>query len=202
MNYSGPKVKKSKALGVALTPKAQALMQKRKPSGRGTMEAARPRRRKKSDFGVQLLEKQRLRFQYNVGEKYLHRMFERARKMPGATGENLVQLLESRLDAVVLRAGFAPTIFAARQYVTHGHFELNGRKATIPSQRLKPGDIVTIRERSQKMLIFNEGRAGGSSVPYVESDGTSLQARFGYLPERHEIPVVCAESLVVEYYSR
>ncbi|MGD9711714.1 MAG: 30S ribosomal protein S4 [Thermomicrobiales bacterium] len=200
MNFTGAKVKKSRALGVALTPKAERIMKKRpNPPGQ---DSSRQRRRRKSDYGVQLLEKQRLRFQYNVGEKYLRRTFERASRMPGATGENLIQLLETRLDAVVLRAGLAPTIYAARQYVTHGHFLVNGQRATIPSQRLKPGDVVSVKDRSQKMPIFTDFRVGGSSVPYVEADANSLNARLVSLPERSEVPIICAEHLVVEYYSR
>jgi small subunit ribosomal protein S4 len=160
------------------------------------------RKRRKSDYGVQLLEKQRLRFQYNVGEKYLQRMFERASRMSGATGENLITLLETRMDAVVLRAGLAPTIYAARQYVTHGHFTVNGEKATIPSQRLKPGDVITVKPRSQSIAIFNELRSQGSAIPYVESDLGSYTARFAFVPEREDIPVTCEEHLVVEFYSR
>lgn len=199
MNFTGAKVKKSRALGVALTPKAERIMKKRPhPPGSGGNQ----RKRRKSDYGVQLLEKQRLRFQYNVGEKYLQRMFERASRMPGATGENLIALLESRMDALVLRAGLAPTIYAARQYVTHGHFTVNGEKATIPSQRLKPGDVIAVKPRSQSMTIFNELRAQGSSVPYVDADLGGFTARYAYIPERAEIPVKCEEHLVVEYYSR
>jgi small subunit ribosomal protein S4 len=199
VNFTGAKVKKSRALGVALTPKAERIMKKR-PNPPGA--AGAQRRRRKSDYGVQLLEKQRLRFQYSVGEKYLQRMFQRAARMPGATGENLVQLLESRMDALVLRAGFAPTIYAARQFVTHGHFTVNGEKANIPSQRLKPGDVIAVKPRSQSLLMFNEGRSQGSTVPYVEADLGSYTARYAYVPPREEIPVKCEEHLVVEYYSR
>jgi len=199
VNFTGAKVKKSRALGVALTPKAERIMKKRpNPPGSGGTQ----RRRRKSDYGVQLLEKQRLRFQYSVGEKYLQRMYQRAARMPGATGENLIQLLESRMDAVVLRAGFATTIYSARQFVTHGHFLVNGEKATIPSQRLKPGDVITVKPRSQAMLMFNEGRSQGSSVPYVDADLGTYTARFGYIPTREEVPVKCEEHLVVEYYNR
>jgi small subunit ribosomal protein S4 len=198
VNFTGAKVKKSRSLGVALTPKAERIMKKR-PNPPGS--AGNQRRRRKSDFGVQLLEKQRLRFQYNVGEKYLHRMFERAARMPGATGENLIQLLESRMDAIVLRSGLAPTIYAARQYVTHGHFLVNGEKATIPSQRLKPGDVISVKPRSQTMVIFNEGRQG-ASVPYVESVLGAYTARYAYIPTRDEVPIKCEEHLVVEYYNR
>jgi small subunit ribosomal protein S4 len=199
MNFTGAKVKKSRALGVALTPKAERIMKKRSnPTG----STGGGRRRRKSEFGIQLLEKQRLRFQYNVGEKYLHRMFDRASRMPGATGANLIALLESRMDSLVLRAGLAPTIYAARQYVTHGHFTVNGEKATIPSQRLKPGDVIAVKLRSQSLAIFNELRSQGSSIPYVESNAGGHTARFAYIPEREEIPVKCEEHLVVEYYSR
>lgn len=199
MNFTEAKVKRSRALGVALTPKAERIMKKRPfPPG----QAGNRRRRRKSEYGMQLLEKQRLRFQYNVGEGYLQRVFDRASRLPGATGDNLVQLLESRLDALVLRAGFAPTIYAARQFVTHGHVQVNGRKATIPSQRLKPGDVISVRPRSRHMLSANEMPIGTPQVPYVELDPAGALARFAYLPERHEIPVVCEEHLVVEFYSR
>ncbi len=199
MNFTGAKVKKSRALGVALTPKAERIMKKR-PNPPGA--AGTNRRRRKSEYGIQLLEKQRLRFQYNVGEKYLHRMFDRASRMSGVTGDNLIGLLESRLDALVYRAGLAPTMYAARQYVTHGHFTVNGQKATIPSQRLKPGDVIAVKPRSQSMMIFNELRNQGSSVPYVEADLGAFTARYAYAPERLEIPVICNEQLVIEYYSR
>ncbi|MCO5222784.1 MAG: 30S ribosomal protein S4 [Thermomicrobiales bacterium] len=182
-----------------MTPKAERIMKKR-PNPPG--QAGGQRRRRKSDYGVQLLEKQRLRFQYNVGEKYLQRMFERASRMPGATGENLVGLLESRMDSIVLRSGFAPTIYAARQYVTHGHFLVNGQKATIPSQRLRPGDVISVKPRSQSLSMFSEFRDQGSSVPYVEAELGANTARFLYVPERQEVPVKCEEHLVVEYYSR
>ena len=199
MNFTGAKVKKSRALGVALTPKAERIMKKR-PNPPGSI--SHQRRRRKSDYGVQLLEKQRLRFQYNVGEKYLQRMFQRGSRMPGATGENLIRLLESRMDSLVHRAGLAPTIYAARQYVTHGHFTVNGEKATIPSQRLKPGDVIKVKPRSQSMVIFNEARSQGATVPYVESDLGSYTARYAYIPTRDEVPVKCQEHLVVEYYNR
>ena len=199
MSFTGAKIKKSRALGVALTPKAERIMKKRStPHGQSGIQ----RKRRKSDYGVQLLEKQRLRFQYNVGEKYLQRLFERASRMSGATGENLITLLETRMDAVVLRAGLAPTIYAARQYVTHGHFTVNGEKSTIPSQRLKPGDVITVKPLSQSIAIFNELRSQGSAVPYVESDLGSYTARFAFVPERGDIPVTCEEHLVVEFYSR
>lgn len=202
MNFTGPKVKKSRALGVALTPKAAAGMRKR-PTPPGQHGAARGRRRRPSDYGVQLLEKQRLRFQYNISEKQLVRAYKTATRMPGSTGDNLMQVLESRMDALVLRAGFAPTIYAARQMVTHGHFMVNGKKATIPSMRLKPGDVISVRERSRKSPLFaTEILPRGEVAKYMTFDVSKLSARFESVPSREEIPVICAEHLVVEYYSR
>lgn len=199
MRFSGPKVKKSRALGVALTPKAQRVMRKKAyPPG----QHGQNRRRRRSEYGLQLLEKQRLRFQYNVSERYLKRLFGIAATHAGPTGENLVQLLESRLDALVLRAGFAPTIYAARQYVNHGHFEINGRKATIPSQRLRPGDVLAVRARSRRMLVFTEQRPSLLPAPYQALSDDGFSARLVYIPARAEVPVLCQEQLVVEYYSR
>lgn len=199
VNFTGAKVKKSRALGVALTPKAQKYMKNRPfPPG----QHGQRRRRRPSDYGVQLLEKQRLRFQYNISEKQLARAYKEAVRMGGATGDNLVQLLETRMDALVLRAGLAPTIYAARQYVTHGHFLLNGKKATIPSQRLKVGDVISVREKSRKSVIFAEIGTASQILPYMTVDPASFSAKFDYMPPREEIPVMCAEHLVVEYYSR
>jgi len=199
VNFTGAKVKKSRALGIALTPKAQKYMKNRPfPPG----QHGQRRRRRPSDYGVQLLEKQRLRFQYNISEKQLARAYVTATRMPGSTGDNLMQVLETRLDALVLRSGMAPTIYAARQYVTHGHFLVNGKKASIPSMRLKPGDVISVRERSRKSVIFGDLLTRGPVAPYMSYDEAKLSARFDYVPPREEIPVICAEHLVVEYYSR
>lgn len=199
MKFTGPKVKKSRALGVALTPKAQKYMRNRPyPPG----QHGQARRRRRSDFGTQLLEKQRLRFQYNVSERYLHRLVKQAAKMPGSTGENIFALLETRLDALVLRAGLAQSIYAARQFVNHGHVEVNGKKCNIPSRRLKVGDELTVRDRSRKMVVFNELRPSVGAAPYLTTDASGYGARLTYVPPRAEIPVICEEHLVVEFYSR
>ncbi len=200
MNFTGPKVKKSRALGVPLTPKAARIMKKR-PSPPG-QHSGRTRRRRPSDYGIQLLEKQRLRFQYSVAERYLRRTFIEATRRQGATGDIMILLLERRLDALVLRAGLAPSIYAARQYVTHGHIQVNGRKATIPSQRLNPGDVISVKPRSRTLAMFTDLRANGPVAPYLSSEDGGFAFRFGYLPERNEIPVICDVHLVVEYYSR
>ncbi|MEZ4497713.1 MAG: 30S ribosomal protein S4 [Thermomicrobiales bacterium] len=199
MNFTGPKVKKSRALGVALTPKADKYMKKR-PYGPG--QHGQRRRRRPSDYGVQLLEKQRLRFQYNVSERQLQRAYEQATRKSGPTGEILIQLLETRLDAMVLRAGLAPSIFAARQFVTHGHLMLNGKKVNIPSQRVKPGDVITVREKSKNLVMFQEGRVPANVPGYLSFDESTLTAKLISLPPRDEVPVIVNEQLVVEYYSR
>ena len=199
MKFTGPKVKKSRALGVALTPKAQKLMQKRPfPPG----QHGQRRKRRPSEYALQLLEKQRLRFQYNVSEAQMHRAYQKASRMAGSTGDNLVLLLETRLDALVLRSGLAPTIYAARQAVNHGHIMVNGRKATIPSMRLKPGDVISVRERSRKSPLFSDVEVERNPVPYLASDPAAGSVRLERLPHREEIPVICAEHLVVEHYSR
>ena len=172
----------------------------KRPYGPG--QHGQRRRRRPSDYGVQLLEKQRLRYQYNVSEKQLQRAYEQATRKNGPTGEILIQLLETRLDALVLRSGLAPSIFAARQFVTHGHVQVNGKKANIPSMRLRPGDVITLRERSRKLVMFQEGRVPVNVPSYLSFDEASLTAKLLSAPPREEIPVICNEQLVVEYYSR
>ena len=199
MKFTGPKVKKSRALGIALTPKAQRIMQRRasRPGQHG-----HARQRRASEYGLQLREKQRLRFQYNISEAQMRRAYRSASRMVGSTGDNLVQVLETRLDAIVLRAGLAPTIYAARQFVNHGHFLVNGRKATIPSQRLKPGDVVSVRPKSRQNVMFADISAERAPVPYLAVGVDHLSATVVSLPLREEVPVICTESLVVEFYSR
>ena len=199
VNFTGPKVKKSRALGVALTPKAQKYLRNR-PYAPG--QHGQNRRRRRSEYGTQLLEKQRLRFQYNVSEKYLQGAYTKVVKRKGPTGDLLLQYLEGRLDALVLRSGLAPSIFAARQFVTHGHFRVNGRKASIPSMQLRPGDLITIREKSKQLGMFNDLRQEVQPAPYIALEENGMAARFSYVPPREEIPVVCDEQLIVEYYNR
>ena len=197
MKFNGPKVKLSRKLGVALTSKAARYMEKKShPPGMHGLK----RRRRQSNYGRQLLEKQRLRFQYNVSERQLRNYYKRATRMRGVTGDNLVGLLETRLDAIVHRA-FAPSVFAARQFVGHGHILVNGRRVNIPSFRVKEGDVVEVREKSRKLRCFNEPR--GVTVPtYVETDETGYQATIRNTPVRDEVPIVCEVPLVIEYYSR
>ncbi len=200
MNTPRPKVRLSRRLGLPLTPKAVSYVERRPyPPG----EHGR-KRRQQSDYSTRLLEKQRLRAQYDVSETQLRRAFDRARRTGGKTGEALVQDLESRLDATVLRAGFARTIYQARQFVTHRHVLVNGRRVDRPSYRLRPGDWVAVAERSRALEPFQVAAAGAHAAPpaYLEVRPADLTCRVERVPARAEVPVVCEEQLVVEYYSR
>lgn len=202
MNGSRPKTKRSRALGVPLTPGCVRAIERRPyPPG----EHGR-RNRTTSDYRLRLLEKQRLRAQYNVGERQLRRVFDRVAHTAGKTGEELLIDLERRLDALVLRAGLARTIYQARQFVVHGHIRVNGRRVDIPSARLNAGDVLTVPDRSRSSPPFRAaaggGHAGQAPAPYLSVDPAGPAARLDRLPTRAEIPVVCDERLVVEFYSR
>jgi small subunit ribosomal protein S4 len=202
MKFTGAKVKLSRKLGIAITPKAVKYMEKR-PYPPGQHGVSKKSYVPKSEYGKQLLEKQRLRFQYNVSEKQLRNYFRKAAQKKGITGELLVQSLEMRLDAIVLRAGFARTIFAARQYVNHGHVEVNGERVDIPSYRTKVGDVISIRQKSRKLAPILEAMASVSTpVKYVERDWINMSATVKYLPTRQEIPIICEIDKIVEFYSR
>nr|WP_202434562.1 MULTISPECIES: 30S ribosomal protein S4 [unclassified Streptomyces] len=202
-NQSRPKVKKSRALGIALTPKAVKYFEARPyppgEHGRG--------RKQNSDYKVRLLEKQRLRAQYDISERQMARAYDRARKAEGKTGEALVVELERRLDALVLRSGIAKTIYQARQMVVHGHIEVNGGKVDKPSFRVRPDDVVQVRERSRSKVPFQVAREGGYDTEgetprYLQVNLKALAFRLDRDPNRKEIPVICDEQLVVEYYAR
>jgi small subunit ribosomal protein S4 len=198
-------VRLSRALGIALTPKAQKYFDKR-PYGPG--EHGRARRRQDSDYSVRLKEKQRLRAQYGIREAQMQRAFEEARREPGMTGEALVELLEMRLDALVLRSGFARTTAQARQAVVHRHILVDGKLVDRPSFRVKPGQVIQVKPRSQTITPFQVAAAGAHrdvlpEVPaYLDVTLEKLQAELKRRPERSEVPVTCDVQLVVEYYSR
>jgi small subunit ribosomal protein S4 len=200
VNTPRPKIRLSRRLGMPLTPKAVAYFERRPyPPG----EHGR-KRKQASDYSTRLLEKQRLRAQYDISETQLRRAFDRAKRTGGKTGEALIQDLESRLDATVLRAGFARTIYQARQFVTHQHVLVNGRRVDRPSYRLRPGDFVQIAERSRTKEPFQVAASGAHADPpaYLEVRLADLVARVERTPSREEIPVICEEQLIVEYYSR
>ncbi len=198
-------VRLSRALGLPLTPKAVKHFEKRPyPPG----EHGRARRRTESDYAVRLREKQRLRAQYMLREKQLARAYEEARKDQGLTGEALVEILETRLDALVLRAGFARTILQARQSVTHRHILVDGRIVDRPSFRVKPGQTIQVKPKSQTMTPFQVAAAGAHRdvlppVPgYLDVQIEKLTALLTRRPKRAEVPVTCEVQLVVEYYAR
>jgi small subunit ribosomal protein S4 len=164
------------------------------------------RKSKVSDFGLQLRAKQKLKGYYgNLTEKQFSRIYEEADRRKGNTSENLIGLLESRLDAIVYRAKFVPTVFAARQFVNHGHVTVNGQKVNIASYRCKIGDVIEVRERSRNMALVLEAIQSGERdfADYVEVDAKGLSAKFIRVPELSEVPypVKMEPNLVIEYYS-
>jgi small subunit ribosomal protein S4 len=191
-------------LGIALTPKAAKYLEKR-PYAPG--EHGRTKRKTDSDYAVRLREKQRLRAQYGIREAQLKIVFQEARRAAGLTGENLVELLEMRLDAVVVRAGLARTTAQARQMIVHRHILVDGQRVDRPSFRLKPGQLVHVHTKSESMDIFQVAAAGAHQdvlpkVPaYLEVEIDKLQARLVRRPKRVEVPVTCEVQLVVEYYA-
>jgi small subunit ribosomal protein S4 len=165
------------------------------------------RKGKLSDFGVQLRAKQKLKGYYaNISEKQFHSIYEEAIREKGDSGAILIGLLERRLDAVVYRAKFVPTVFAARQFVNHGHVKVNGRRVTIPSFRLRPGDLVEVKESSKQLaLVIEATQLAERDVPeYIEADHAKMTARLSRVPSMSEVPypVHMEPHLVVEFYSR
>lgn len=202
MNTPRAKARRSRALGIALTPKCGRYLDKRPypPGVHGR------RRRNLSDYALRLREKQRLRHQYNISEAQLRRAFDQANRQPGKTGANLVAALETRLDAVVLRAGFARTIYQARQLVVHRHFQVNGERVDRPSFQIRPGDHVRVAPRSRPKLPFQTAAAGGYSdrpaPSYLDVSLRELRALLVRMPDRDQVPIICEDQLVVEFYSR
>lgn len=203
-NRSRKQVRLSRALGIALTPKAERYMQRRpyRPGehGRG--------RTKDSDYSIRLKEKQRLRAQYGIREAQMKRVWEEARRSEGLAGENLVELLEMRLDALVLRAGFARSMAQARQIVVHRHIVVDGRIVDRPSYRVNPGQVVQVKARSQASPSFLQAAAGAHrdvlpKVPeYLDVELEKLRFTLVRRPKRAEVPVTCDVQMVVEHYSR
>jgi small subunit ribosomal protein S4 len=201
MKRTRSKVRLSRALGIPLTPKSVRHLERRPyPPG----EHGRGRKRT-SDYKARLLEKQRLRAQYDLSEAQLRLALGRAVRSGGSTAEALLLDLETRLDALVLRAGFSRTIYQARQAVTHGHITVNGHRVDRPSFHVSPGDVIEVVAASKDKTPFLIAAGGGHAAtnpPYLEVDAETLRARLVRLPVRAEIPIVCDERLVIEFYSR
>jgi small subunit ribosomal protein S4 len=190
-----------RALGLDLPGLSRKSMQKRPfPPG----QHGQRRRGRRSDYGTQLMEKQKIRYNYGLGERQLRRLMKEARRSKSATGDKLAELLERRLDNVVFRAGFAPTIPAARQLVNHAHFLVNGKKVNIPSFRVKVGDEITLRTRSRELKIVEDSISQPSlGIPdWIEMNAGQKVARIRALPSVDSIPFEVDLQAVVEYYSK
>ena len=200
--YTGPKAKICRKFGENIyeSPKYDKILERRKyPPG----QHGQSFRRKMSDYGIHLKEKQKLRYMYGVLEKQFRRYFKKADQMKGITGENLLKLLERRLDNTVFRMGFAVTRPQARQFVNHGHVMVNNRRVNIPSFLLKPGDVVEIRDKSKKASqILEAVEITSTAFEWLEVDKEHLRGEFKDIPSREMIPVNVDERLIVEYYSK
>ena len=196
--YTGPKSKISRKYGEPIFGDTKALEKKPHPPG----QHGRGRRRKKSEYAVQLAEKQKAKFLYGILERQFRNMFEKASRKEGITGENLLQLLEARLDNVVYRLGVAPTRRSARQFVTHKHITVNGNVVNIPSFTVKEGDLVGVRERSKSLVAISESVSQKTSNKYkwLEWDDKSLSGKLITYPDRESIPENINEQLIVELY--
>lgn len=203
--YRGPVGKVSRRLGIGITEKGQRIYNRRPfPPGQHGPNA---RRRQVSDYGQQLLEKQKARYMYGLLEQQFRRVFERASRMDGVTGENLLSLLERRLDNVIYRLGFATTRAQARQIVTHGHIVVNGRKTNIPSFSVRIGDVITVRPQSRERTYFKNLTDGNDLSRYRPPEWLRLNAaqmtgEILALPRREDAEQGINEQLIVEYYSR
>ena len=163
------------------------------------------RRRKESEYGMQLREKQKAKFIYGVQEKQFRGYFRRAKSMPGVTGENLMAILESRLDSIVFRLGFARTRKEARQTVTHGHITVNGKRVDIPSYRVRPGDLIAVAPKAKDLLVIKSALVSNERVQvpaWLEVDIEKLQGSVLSLPTRDQIDLDINEQLIVELYSK
>ncbi len=197
--YTGPVYKKSRHLNFSVLENGKELAKR----AYGPGEHGQDRRRKLSNYGVQLQEKQKLRFMYGLSEKQMHKAFEMALKAKGVNGENLLRILESRLDNLVYRIGFATTRKGARQLVNHGHITVNGKKVDIPSYQVKPGDVIGLKESDKDMAIVKASlEALHNRVEFVTFDEKKMEGTYVRLPERSELNADIDEALVIEYYNR
>lgn len=192
-----PILKRCKALGISPMVMGIAKETKRDPNAN--------KRKKVSEYGLQLREKQKLKFIYGMLEKQFHHYFELAEKMEGQAGTNLLSMLETRLDNVVFRMGLSMTRREARQLVVHGHFEVNGSRVDIPSYRIKPGDVISLRENSKKSVKFKEivEATNGRLVPtWLDMNKDALSAKVTRLPAKEDLDYEIEEHLIVELYSK
>ena len=198
--YTGPKTRIARKFGEAIFGPDKVLSKKNYPPG----QHGANKRRKTSEYGIQLREKQKANYTYGVLEKQFRNLFEKASRTKGIKGEVLLQLLEARLDNVVYRLGMAPTRAAARQLVSHKHIIVDGKVVNIPSFSVKPGQIVGVREKAKSLEVIADALSGfnHSKYPWIEWDEASKSGKFLHLPERADIPENIKEQLIVELYSK
>ena len=197
--YIGPKSKIARRFGEAIYGADKVLEKRNFPPGQHGLAR---KRKKNSEYGEQLSEKQKAKYTYGILEKQFARTYEAAARMGGITGENLLKLLECRLDNVVYRLGIAPTRAAARQLVSHAHITLNGVVCNIPSAHVKPGDVVAVRERSKSLEVITNSVASAAKYSWLEFDAKALTGKYLNTPVRTEIPETINEQLIVELYSK
>ena len=197
--YTGPAYKISRRVGISTLENGKDIA--KTPYGPG--QHGNGRKGKLSNYGVQLVEKQKIRFIYGISEKQLKKAFEKASKMPGIHGENILNLLESRLDNLVYRLGLASTRRGARQLVNHGHITVDGKKVDIPSYRVKPGSVIAVKEADKDMKVIKESLEKITNrVEFVTFDENKLSGTYVRLPERRELNADINEALIVEFYNR
>ena len=197
--YTGAVNRQSRRLGFSVLEKGAELV--KKPYAPG--QHGQKRGKKLSNYGIQLQEKQKVRLMYGVNEKQFRLTFEKAGKLKGVHGENFLKLLESRLDNLVYRIGFATTRRGARQLVNHGHITVNGKKVDIPSYQFKPGDVIAVKDNAKDMVIIKTSlEALQNRVEFVNYDENKMAATFVRYPERSELNGEINESLIVEFYNR
>jgi len=198
--YIGPKTRIARKFGEAIFGPDKILSRRNFPPGQHGVN----RRKKTSEYGIQLNEKQKAKYTYGVLEKQFRNLFEKASRTKGIKGEVLLQLLESRLDNIVFRLGLAPTRSAARQLVSHKHIVVDGKVVNIPSYTLKPGQVVGVREKSKSLEVISEALAGfnHSKYPWLEWDNATMSGKYLHIPERADIPENIKEQLIVELYSK
>ncbi|MEZ5134006.1 MAG: 30S ribosomal protein S4 [Acidimicrobiales bacterium] len=202
--YTGPKARISRRLGTnVFGTKGETVALEKKPYPPG--EHGRTRRRGNvSEYLLQMQEKQKARFTYGLSEKQFRKLYEEANRRPGVTGENMLRYLEQRLDNVVYRAGWAATRPQARQFVGHGHINVNGKRVDIPSYRVRKGDVITLRDKAKQMIVvqWNRDVLDRAAPPWLEvgDEGASVTVR--ELPLREHIDVPVREQLIVELYSK
>ena len=197
--YTGPTTKIARKFGEPIFGADKDFEKRNYPPGQHGLAA---KRKKSKEYGVQLKEKQKVKYMYGVLERQFHNTYNKASRMSGQKGENLILLLESRLDNVVYRLGIAPSRAAARQLVSHRHITLNGSVCNIPSATVKAGDTVAVRERSKNLEVITAAVANATKYSWLEFDAQTLSGKFLNLPLRTDIPENINEQLIVDLYSK